>query len=52
MKSDIVSIIVPVYNGEKYISRCLDSLINQTYSNLEIVLVNDGSIDKSKDILN
>ena len=52
MKSDIVSIIVPVYNGEKYISRCLDSLINQTYSNLEIVLVNDGSIDKSKEILN
>lgn len=52
MKSDIVSIIVPVYNGEKYISRCLDSLINQTYINLEIVLVNDGSIDKSKDILN
>lgn len=51
MNSEIVSIIVPVYNSEKYIRRCLDSLINQTYSYLEIIVVNDGSNDKSKDIL-
>ena len=51
MYSEIVSIIIPVYNCEKYITRCLDSLINQTYSNIEIILVNDGSNDKSEDII-
>ena len=42
---DIVSIIVPIYNVEKYIRSCLLSVINQTYSNLDIILVNDGSTD-------
>ncbi|EHJ52882.1 glycosyltransferase family 2 protein [Streptococcus macacae] len=42
-----ISVIVPVYNVEKYLSRCLDSLVNQTYSNLEIIIVNDGTKDKS-----
>lgn len=51
MKSMIVSIIVPVYNSERFIRRCLDSLINQTYSNIEIILVNDGSNDKSKELI-
>lgn len=45
-----ISIIVPVYNAEKTIRRCLDSIINQTYKNIEIVIVNDGSLDSSMDI--
>lgn len=43
----LISIILPVYNVEKYISRCVESLINQTYTNIEIILVDDGSTDKS-----
>lgn len=46
----LVSVIVPIYNTEKYIHKCLDSLINQTYKNLDIILVNDGSLDKAGDI--
>ena len=42
-----ISIIVPVYNIEKYISECIESIINQTYKNLQIILVDDGSTDKS-----
>lgn len=45
-----VSIIVPIYNVEKYIKECLDSLINQTLQEIEIILVNDGSTDKSGEI--
>ena len=45
-----VSIIVPVYNVEKHLSRCLDSLLNQSYSNFEILLINDGSTDNSGQI--
>ncbi len=50
MKKDKISIIVPIYNSELYIDECIKSLINQTYNNIEIILVNDGSIDKSFDI--
>lgn len=46
----LVSIIVPVYNVEEYLSRCVDSLCTQRYKNLEIILVDDGSTDKSGDI--
>ncbi len=46
-----VSIIVPVYNGEKYLSQCLDSLSNQTLKNIEIICINDGSTDKTGSIL-
>ena len=42
-----VSVIVPVYNVEKYIKKCVDSIINQTYSNMEIILVDDGATDNS-----
>ncbi|MDO5397159.1 MAG: glycosyltransferase [bacterium] len=44
---DLVSIIVPVYNVENYIDKCIESLINQSYSKIEIILINDGSKDKS-----
>lgn len=46
-----VSIIIPVFNSQEYISRCLDSLINQSYNNIEIICVNDGSTDSSLEIL-
>ena len=45
------SFIVPVYNTEKYLKKCLDSLINQTYKDFEIIVVNDGSTDKSSNII-
>ena len=43
-----ISVIVPVYNTAKYLDKCLDTLINQTYSNLEIIIVEDCSKDNSK----
>ncbi len=43
----VISVIVPVYNVEKYVGRCLTSIINQSYTNLEIIVVNDGSTDNS-----
>ena len=46
-----ISVIVPVYNAEQYLHECIDSLLKQTKDNIEIVLVNDGSTDKSKAII-
>ncbi|MBR5314219.1 MAG: glycosyltransferase [Clostridia bacterium] len=46
-----ISVIIPVYNGEKYLNACLDSLLNQTKKEIEIIAVNDGSTDSSLDIL-
>ncbi len=45
-----ISVIIPVYNVEKYLNRCVESVINQTYKNLQIILVDDGSSDSSPDI--
>lgn len=46
-----LSVIVPVYNTEKYIEKCLDSLVNQTLKEMEIIVINDGSTDHSKEII-
>lgn len=48
---DLVSIIVPVHNSEKYIEKCLNSIINQTYKNIEIIVIENGSTDNSLEIL-
>ena len=42
-----VSVIVPVFNAEKYLERCINSILKQTYQNFELILVNDGSADNS-----
>lgn len=44
------SIVVPVYNTEKYLNKCIDSILNQTYSNFELILVNDASTDRCRKI--
>ena len=46
-----VSVIVPVYNVENYIAKCLDSLVNQTLKDIEIIVINDGSPDNSEEII-
>ena len=48
---DLVTIVINVYNGEKYLKKCLDSIVNQTYKNLDILIINDGSTDNSLDII-
>lgn len=51
MENGQVTIIVPVYNAKKYISKCLDSIINQTYSDLEIIVIDDGSKDGTTELV-
>lgn len=50
MKNPLVSVIIPIYNVAPYLRECLDSILSQTYSNLQIILVNDGSTDESESI--
>lgn len=47
-----VSVVIPVYNGEKYLKKCLDNLCNQTLDNIEIIIINDASVDNTSKILN
>ncbi|WP_303973514.1 glycosyltransferase [Streptococcus merionis] len=48
--NELITVVVPIYNIEKYLEQCIESIINQTYHNLQIILVNDGSTDQSGDI--
>lgn len=52
MKNPLVSVIIPVYNVERYLEECLDSVFNQTYKHIEVIAINDGSTDNSLNILN
>ena len=50
--NDLISIITPSYNSESYLEECINSVLNQTYSNWEMLIVDDGSTDASRDIIN
>lgn len=47
----MISVILPVYNGEKYIKKCIQSILNQTYQDIELIIVNDGSVDDTRKIV-
>ena len=51
MENSLISIVIPVYNAEKYISECAESLINQTHKNIEIIFVDDCSTDSSCEVI-
>ena len=51
-EESLISIIIPAYNVEKYIDKCLSSILDQTYTNIEVIIINDGSTDKTAQIIN
>lgn len=51
IENPLVSVIMPVFNGERFLSEAILSILNQSYSNLELIIINDGSVDKSEDII-
>lgn len=51
-QNDLISIVIPIYNAEKKLSRCISSVLDQKYSNIEIILIDDGSKDNSLIIAN
>lgn len=52
MRENLISVIIPVYNTDEYLPRCLDSILNNTYRELEVICINDGSQDNSLEVLN
>jgi glycosyltransferase involved in cell wall biosynthesis len=52
VKQPLISVIMPVHNGEKYIKEAIDSIINQTYKNIELIIIDDCSTDQTADIIN
>ena len=51
MIKDLVSVIIPTYNDEAYLRPCLDDMVNQTYNDIEVIIINDGSTDNTESIL-
>lgn len=51
MDNPLIQVIIPVYNTEKYLSKCIESVLRQSYQNIELILVNDASTDNSEEII-
>lgn len=51
MSNPKITVLMPVYNGEKYLNEAIDSILNQTFKDFEFLIINDGSIDKSLEII-